>query len=74
VDIRAKLRKKRPRPWIERFAPKTRTFDPQVSLAMFTCSAQGFRVTKKDNEHQTNAELEEIFTGTALVLTRNVAH
>jgi len=63
VDIRAKLRKKRPLPWSERFAPKARTFDPQVSLAMFTSSAQGFRVTKKDREHQTSAKLEEISTG-----------
>jgi len=64
VDIRAKLRKKRPRPWSEQFTPKARTFVPQLSLAMFTPSTQGFRVTKKDIEHQTNAKAEEIFTGT----------
>jgi hypothetical protein len=43
-------------------APRPCTFDPQLSLAMFTRSAQGFRVTKKRIVHQTNGELS---TGTS---------
>jgi hypothetical protein len=46
-------------------APRPCTFDPQLSLAMFTRSAQGFRVTKKGIVHQTDGELEEISIGTS---------
>jgi hypothetical protein len=55
--------------WMGQVVPCACTFDPQVSLAMFTRSAQGFWVTKKDIEHQMSCALEEISTRTSILLS-----
>src|ERR1700739_451532 len=65
VDFRAQLRKKRTPGQMRQVGSRWCTFDPQLSLAMFTRSAQGLRVTKKGIAHQTNCELEGISTGTS---------
>jgi hypothetical protein len=63
--------KRERRAWKGQVAPCTCTFDPQLSLAMFTRSAQGFRVTKKSIVHQTNGELEEISIGSSTCFRSN---